>query len=113
MSPTPQFEGVKVNAGGRELVLPALNLGALKRLREQFKVISGIDPATQGATLTDAQVDAMTDIILASVRRNYPEITREEIEELVDLNNLPSAIEAILGQSGFAKRTQPGEAGSP
>jgi len=107
-----QYAGVEVVAGGRTLVLPALTLGAMKRLRKEFAVIAAIDATTQGGTLTDEQIDAMLSLVAASAVRNYPGMTRDDLAELVDLANLPIIIPAILGQSGF-RRVAPGEAGSP
>jgi hypothetical protein len=109
---TPQFDGVSVTTGGTTLVLPALTLGAMKKLRNAFVTIGSIDPVKQGANLTDEQVDAMISIVLASAHRNYPTMTREEVEEFVDLDNLAVIIPAILGQSGM-KKAEPGEVVSP
>lgn len=109
---TPRFDGVSVTSGGKTLVLPALTLGAMKKLRNEFVVIGNIDPVKQGANLTEEQIDAMISIVLASAHRNYPTVNREEVEEFVDLDNLAEIIPAILGQSGM-KKAAPGEAVGP
>ena len=98
------IEGVKITLGGREFVAPPLNFKALRKLTPQFSAL-----ATMGAVPSDDQIDVVIDIVLAALNRNYPGLTRDELEDCLDLANLSLALQAILGASGLEKTTQ-GEA---
>lgn len=92
------IEGVKITLGGREFVAPPLNFRALRRLTPHFSALT-----TMGAVPTDDQIDVVIDIVLAALNRNYPDLVRDELEELLDLANLSVALQAILGASGLEK----------
>jgi len=91
------LSGVKVTMGGREYTLPPLTLGSLKRIGNKINTLSKIDSVPN-----EEQTDAIAQIVLASVNRNYPEITQDELLEMIDLGNLKEIFEAVLGVSGEA-----------
>jgi hypothetical protein len=102
------LSGVKVSMGGRDYTLPPLTLGSLKRIGNKINALSTIDSVPN-----EEQTEAIASIVLASVNRNYPEITQDELLEMIDLGNLKEIFEAVLGVSGIKKSESSGEAVSP
>ncbi len=96
-----KFEGVKVKLGDTEYVVPALPLGALKKLRSQFELIASMD--TTNRVVTDEQVDAVIAIVHKAISRNYPSVKVEELEELIDFRNMESLLAAIMSVTGLEK----------
>lgn len=90
-------DSVKVRLGGREFNVPALSLGQVRRLMP----VIGLLPQHEGAPLTMEGVDAIIEIVHSAVSRNHKDVTKEEIEELIDLNNAGDVIKIILGQAGL------------
>lgn len=77
--------GVEVELGGRKFVVPPLPLGALRQLAKYS------DAATSGTgNVSSASVDALIGAMHRTLRRNYPQITVEEVEDLLDV---PTAID--------------------
>ena len=98
------FEGVKVTLGRQTYVVPALTCRQLKKHRANIAVL----PQLLNRDPTDEEVDGLLDVFHAAVSRNYPDVDRDQLEDLVDLNNLPSLIQAVLAQSGL-ERVKPRE----
>ena len=56
-------------------------------------------------------MDCIVDVVHAAVIRNYPALTKEEVEDLIDLGNAAVIIKAVMGQSGLVRKDgAPGEA---
>lgn len=91
--------GVVVNFAGNNLVLAPLGLGAVREFDKRHKE-AGDD--------RDATMEIGIDMILASLRRNYPEMEREQLIALLDQLNIAEASKAITQQSGM-ERITPGE----
>lgn len=96
------IEGVDVKMGGSTWIVPALSLGQIKRLKNKINGLHKI-----GEELTDEQIQDIGDIVHSAMSRNYPEVTRSEVEDMVDLANLQQVIKAVMAQSGLV---QSGEA---
>ena len=93
------IEGKPINLGGTEYVVPPLNLGQIRRLQKEIESIGKLD----AATMNDRTVGTMLKVIHAGVSRNYPEMTLEQLEEIIDLGNIRTVTEAVLGVSGLKK----------
>lgn len=93
--------GVVHDFFGRRLVLAPLNMGPLRQLLERTK--------TMGQEATVDQIDTVIDAVHASLRRNYPDITRDEVEnELVDAANAELLMPIIMNRSGLKSVTDDG-----
>lgn len=90
---TVKHKGAAFELGGKEYVFEPLTIGSFERLEDQ---ISGI---TAG-TINDFQL-ARSIILIAteSLKRNYPEITKEEVAELIDLTNMQDIFSAVMQTS--------------
>lgn len=93
------IEGKTINLGGTEYVVPPLNLGQIRRLQKDIEKINQLD----ARSLDDNAVDTMIKIIHAGLSRNYPEMTKKQLEDLIDLGNMREVTQAVLGVSGLKK----------
>lgn len=104
---TAKHDGIKLVIAGTELVVPPLNVKALKKLTLAGHFDKLSKPDVPQAEMLEAEVE----IILASIQRNHPTIDRDWIEENVELHELPLLLAAVLSASKFKERK--GEDGSP
>lgn len=89
--------------GGRVYLVPPLSLGALELLQDQLAALptmAGTDPVA---------VRTITDVALLALRRNYPEITRQEVGELLDVGNMGEVYECVMDVTGIKRRAQQAE----
>lgn len=92
--------------GGVVLVVPPLSLGALERLQ-------GGVAALQAATATDPKaIKTVVDATHLALQRNYPNITRDEVAELVDLENMLEVISMVMDVAGVRRKAKAAE-GNP
>jgi hypothetical protein len=110
--------GVAIAMGGQDWIVPPLTLGQLRRLMPKVRQLTDI-----GASMGEAQINVLIDIVTAALQRNYPETTPDKVENLLDLGNASAVLNAVLTGSGLkpggaamgeasAPGTSPG-AGSP
>ena len=86
--------GVVYDFYGRRLILAPLNMGALRQLMDRLTGFGG-EPSL-------GQVDTIVDAVYASLHRNYPNITRDEVEnDLVDIANAEDLLPIIMHRSGL------------
>jgi hypothetical protein len=95
-----RFDGERLKLGDRECVVPPLNW---RRIRKILPILGRMKDITAGGglTITEPMLDDSVTVIYEAVSRNYPDITRDELEELVDLVNAPKVIMAVMGLSGL------------
>ncbi len=97
--------GVSVAMGGNDWMVPPLTLGQLRRLMPKVRELNAI-----GASMDETQIDVLVEIVTAALQRNYPEVTAEVVESLLDLSNAAAVLGAVLTGSGLRTReTSPGE----
>ena len=96
-----KHEGLKINLGGEERVVPPLSFKRLRNLKAEMEVIQTVQTGTE---LTDEQAGAMIKIVHAAITRNYPDMTEDELSEMLDLGNIGKITKAVMGQSGFEAR---------
>ena len=96
-----KIPGVKINFAGTIRVVPPLNLAALQMLQDRLANFTG--------GLDIESVNVVIDACYYSLRRNYPDITKEEIAEDVDVGNMQEIMEAIMDISGLKRKEQEGK----
>ena len=102
MQPNPKFDGTKLVLGGREFILPPLNMRLVKKFNDDLEKLFKI-----GTRLaTTEELEKMTDIILASLQRNYPDLQAEELDDLLDIDTLPSAFMALVKVNRMTKEAK-------
>lgn len=87
------------------LVIPAIALGDLEQL---------MPDGIKGAPTPKLTID----LAHAALRRNYPQITREEVGGLIDMRNMMAVWQCVMAVSGLTRRgtaaeAAPGEAQAP
>lgn len=92
-----EHEGVNIQLGKKNYIIPALSIKSIRRLRNDIDKIAGKN------ITSDESIDAVLNIIHEAIKRNYPDITKEHLEDVVDLGNMNLIIEIVLNQSGLTK----------
>jgi hypothetical protein len=104
-APRPGFiPGVAINLGGHDFVLAPLGLRLMREFQAKTEDLSKRDPQPTPEDWYALNVDA----IVASLQRNYPDVTSENIADLLDSSNVQEALRFVLDQTGL-KRVKPGE----
>jgi hypothetical protein len=104
----PKFAGVAIELGGKTYIVPGLSLRQVRDLSPEIAKMDGFT----ADTLASEYFDTAVGIILPAIQRNYPSITRDDLEDVVDLNNVREIIPAVTGGS-TAPRVQPGPGSVP
>jgi hypothetical protein len=91
------YDGVDVVLGKGIYTAPPLTLRAIRTLMPKISLLS--DPTTS----QEASFDILAEVIHATLKRNYPALTQEEVEEGLDIKNVGAAMEAILLASGLKR----------
>jgi hypothetical protein len=84
--------------GGRVYTIPPLSLGALQRLQCQ------LDDMQNAAALQPATVTTVVQAAHAALKRNYPQMTFDDVAELVDVGNMYDVIACVLDVSGMRRK---------
>jgi len=101
--------GVAVEMNGQEWVVPPLTLGQLRRLMPKLRQLTDI-----GAAMGEEQIAVLVEIVSAALQRNYPDLTSDDVEGLLDLGNASGVLNAVLTGSGLRPDGPPvGEAAAP
>lgn len=101
----PRIKGIVVSLGGVDHVVPPLTLGALEDHEEQ---IAAIDTLPR-----NAQLRLIVDLAHRSLVRNYPDLDRRAVAELVDVANAHQVYAALMASSIPAQDpAAPGEPGA-
>ncbi len=90
------IDGIKLNLNGEEYIVPPLTFKQIKKLYPLIEELNG-----NGGTVK--KMETIVTLTHAALSRNYPELTIEKVEDLVDLGNLKTLSEAVLGASGFTR----------
>jgi hypothetical protein len=85
--------GTVVAIGGEDFIVPPLSIARLREFLPRLQELSGLDATQMGV----AQLEAPVAIITAALQRNYPDLTKEKVEEILDLGNALPVLNAILG----------------
>lgn len=91
--------GVTVAMGGEEWTVPPLTLGQLRRLMPKVRRLTEV-----GAMMGEAEIGVLVEIVAAALQRNYPDVTAEAVERLLDLGNAGAVLNAVLIGSGLKPR---------
>lgn len=97
------IDGAKIKMGGKDWVVPALSFKQLKRL------LPTLNRVGNGAVSLE-NMGEMAEVVHAALSRNYPKVTLDEVEELLDMRNAQFVFLAVIGQSGL-EQVPEGEAG--
>jgi hypothetical protein len=93
--PVPgKIPGVAFNLGGNDFILAPLNL-------QQVEAMEPVIAKFKDANDMAAVAEVARQLVTASLSRNYPDITEDDVKHLLDLGQMREAIQAVLGVSGY------------
>jgi hypothetical protein len=98
IQPMKSKGGVWVVLAGNSYQIPPLNFCAIQALQDKMAVIQGMSGVP-----TPEQMRVVAEVVQMAMRRNYPEITTDEIVDMLDLGNFRTVFDALLGMSGYTK----------
>lgn len=98
-TPVVKVKGIPLEIGGNLFIVPPLSIGAIEQLREPLSKLT--------ADVTDfSNVSVIVDATHAALKRNYPDITREEIADGIGLENMADVLEAVMDVSGLKRKAK-------
>jgi hypothetical protein len=96
------IKGKEIELGGKMYVVPPLSLSKVEYYQDQLvNFTGGLDPKS---------VKLVSEVTHAAIARNYPDMTLEEVKDILDLGNMVEVFQAVLQVSGFVMSTDQGEA---
>lgn len=91
--------GVTKKIGDTDYVIPPLNLRAMRELLPQLKGMGATEAAPEDLAV-------IAKVVHAALVRNYPDMTVERVEDMLDITNVQEVMTAVLGASGLSPKTQ-------
>lgn len=106
------LDGVEIKLNGQRLILPPASLATLKRHGKAIDDFSRMDVA---AMMSAGATDTLITVLYEALRRNYPGITAEFIEEHVGIDQINELFAAAMDASGLlrAPKAPSGGEGKP
>jgi hypothetical protein len=106
-------KGTQVSLGGQDYEVPSLTFDQV----DEFEAKGTLDKIpSNGVTylaVKDSRV-ALLDVAHAALSRNYPEMKREDLRKLIDLEAVEPLVDAVMSATGLKRRlASTGEAVSP
>jgi hypothetical protein len=82
--------------GGQDFILAPLNFRQLRvTLKQEIENLRSED--------IDVRLGAFEKVIHGSLSRNYPDITLEQVQEMLDMSNIFEVTTAVMRTSGLTK----------
>lgn len=94
---TTKYKGILVNLGDRRLVAPPLNFKSLQALQGRLAQFKEGD-------LSPEALNTIVEATYLSLQRNYPDITRDEVVDGLDLENMMDLMSAVTDISGLRRK---------
>lgn len=92
-----KHQGIPFNFDGRTLIIPPLSLGAMEQLQGRLE--------TMGEHITKPEyIATVVDSVHAALQRNYPDMTREEVAGLLDLQNMQEVMACVFDVGGVKRK---------
>jgi|SRR5579862_399426 len=107
----PDYDGLPVFMAGKAWIIPGLSVRQFKKF---FPVMAKATSIPEGASIEETgrilneSLDERLPVILAAMQRNYPDLTQDQLEDMIDANNVPAIMRAISSGSGM-RPAKPGE----
>lgn len=98
---TERYEGTPVTVGDKTYIVPPLSLG---KMRKYLPMIKQLTSGVELDALNDEHFEMSSDIVFSSLKRNYPDLSKEFMEEeILNIDNLKEFIEAVCSASGLVR----------
>lgn len=116
-SDKPKFGGTTINLQTGPIIIPSLNFGtlrkngALKKLDNVFQAFKGLENG-DSLLIDDNILEEAIDLVFMAAERNYPNITRESIEDGLDFDSFMKIIPLLLTQNSVPALQNNGKMGN-
>ncbi len=87
--------GTELKLGGQTYVVPPLTLKQIQLLEPEITAL--------GSGTIAEQAPRIVKIVHSALSRNYPELTAEQVADMLDLVNMSETVNAVMGVSGLKK----------
>lgn len=104
---TVPYVGVKMRIGKGEYIVPALSVRMVKRHQATLAAAA----ALRDRPPSDDEVDAMINVVLDALSRNYSELDRDAMQDEIDMRSLPDLLKAVTAQTGLEPTSGEAEGG--
>jgi hypothetical protein len=105
-----KFPGVPVYMNGRNYAIPSLSTRQYRDFQSILENPPAPDEGEKAAAYLVRVADAFIPVIGTAIRRNYPEVTDDELADWLDGTTLMEAWKATQGASGMKPVTEGEEA---
>lgn len=99
------IDGEQITLGGTEYTLPPLPLRPMAKVQPVMARTTDI--------YAEEYIEAFTFGLWASLKLNYPDITREQVENNVYVTNALPLMQAFMRVNGFIAKAADAPAGEP
>lgn len=82
---------------GREYVVPPVTIGALMQVQERLEAMTA-------NLMSPENLDTVMTIAHAALKRNYPELTREQLLDMLDVGNVKDVFDAVVDAGGLRRK---------
>jgi hypothetical protein len=93
-----KIPGIDIDFGGTTYTVPPIALGDLQLLQDRLKAMGTAD------ALAPDSVAAIVDATHAALKRNYPDLTREQVGSMVDVSNMFEVITTVMDVTGMKRK---------
>lgn len=105
MTRRTSFPGVPFPSDSPRYIVPGLSLRQLRENKDTIVEFFALEKQLSGGTPTPDQLYTAIDLSVTlahlAISRNYPDVAREALEDLIDLNNFRALVSSVMGASGF------------
>jgi hypothetical protein len=101
MGGTIKIQGVEEDfgvAGGQKYIVPPLSLGSLELLQDRLEALQKDSPTSPESIRT------IIDATHAALLRNYPDLARETVANLIDVSNMHDVMASVLDIAGLKRK---------
>ena len=99
----PKYDGVTVTIGEDKYIVPPLSLKSIKRHQADFESMDKKSPLEM--------LEITSQVLHEALSRNYADITQDQVDDMVDINNMGQWMQAIAGASGLKAGGAPAGSG--
>ena len=104
-----KIKGIPVELNGKTWIVPGLTIGQMETIGdERLNEFGRLDPAKMATGMA-----GQLDIVQAAMSRNYPEITVDDLKEMVDTQSFIECCVAVIKLSGEGRTHEDGEVEAP
>lgn len=92
------MEPNEVDVGGVKFKVSPLNFATLKKIQPMLGILSQVTSETRVPSMEMMQ--AVTEVVYLALVRLNPDVTKEQIDDLITVDNVANVIDKIFNVSG-------------